>query len=132
MDMHGLEGVLGIVMVFGMPVFIVGIVMYFRARDRAEVQKTIRMAIEKGQPLPPEYLDSLQKSGASMNKIKTPVNDIRSGLILMAVALGLVVLDFVKNDYVFETLSGVAAIPGFIGVALLIMGIVGLNNQKKS
>lgn len=131
--MHGFEaGLLIPIIAVLMPVFIVGIVMYFRAKDRAEVQKTIRMAIEKGQPLPAEYLDSLQKSGATIGKMKTPVNDIRSGLILMAVALGLVVLDFVKNDYVFETLSGVAAIPGFIGVALLIMGIVGLNNQKKS
>lgn len=115
-----------------MPVFIIGIIMYFRAKDRAETQKTIRLAIEKGQPLPPEYLDSLQKAGPAINKIKTPTNDIRSGLILMAVALGLVVMDYVGNDYAFETLSGIAAIPGFIGVALLIMGIVGLNSQKKS
>lgn len=131
--MHGFEaGLLIPIIAVLMPIFIVGIVMYFRAKDRAEVQKTIRMAIEKGQPLPAEYLDSLQKSGATIGKMKTPVNDIRSGLILMAVALGLVVMDYVGNDYTFETLSGIAAIPGFIGVALLIMGIVGLNNQKKS
>lgn len=131
--MHGFEAALLIPIIsILMPIFIVGIVMYFRAKDRAEVQKTIRMAIEKGQPLPPEYLDSLQKSGATIGKMKTPVNDIRSGLILMAVALGLVVMDYVGNDYTFETLSGIAAIPGFIGVALLIMGIVGLNTQKKS
>ncbi|WP_368407078.1 DUF6249 domain-containing protein [Asticcacaulis currens] len=128
--MEGVQGILAILMVFGMPVFIVGIVMFFRARERAETQKTIRMAIEKGQALPPEYLDSLKRSGSG--RIKTPVNDIRSGLILMAVALGLVVMDYVRNDYTFETLSGIAAIPGFIGVALLIMGIVGLNTQKKS
>lgn len=131
--MHGFEaGLLVPIVLFMMPVFIVGIVMYFRAKDRAETQKTIRLAIEKGQPLPPEYLDSLQKAGPAIQRVKTPVNDIRSGLILMAVALGMVVTDYVGNDYAFETLSGIAAIPGFIGVALLIMGIVGLNSQKKS
>lgn len=131
--MHGFEaGLLVPIVLFMMPVFIVGIVMYFRAKDRAETQKTIRLAIEKGQPLPPEYLDSLQKAGPAINKIKTPMNDVRAGLIMMAVALGMAVMDYVGNDYTFETLSGIAAIPGFIGVALLIMGIVGLNSQKKS
>ncbi|MDC7682023.1 DUF6249 domain-containing protein [Asticcacaulis sp. BYS171W] len=121
--MSDFQGILAIIMIFGMPVFIVGIVAYFRAKDRAETQKTVRMAIEKGQTLPPEFLESLQKTGTL--KEKTPERDIRSGLILIAVAGGLCVLDFMHGDFMFGGLSGVAAIPGFIGVALLIMGIVG-------
>lgn len=111
-----------------MPVFIVGIVFYFRSRERTEMQKTLRMAIEKGQPLPPEYLDSLKKIDSG--PVKSPRNDIRSGLILIAVAGGLCVMDYINGDYGFGGLSGVAAIPGFIGVALLILGLFGLGKSK--
>ncbi|MFT3997767.1 MAG: DUF6249 domain-containing protein [Asticcacaulis sp.] len=112
-----------------MPIFIVGIVTYFRTRDRAELQKTLRLAIEKGQPLPPEYLESLQKTPEVREK--TPARDIRTGLILIAVALGIVVLDVLKSDFLsVGGLSGVAAIPGFIGVALLILGLIGNRSRK--
>ncbi|ESQ80348.1 DUF6249 domain-containing protein [Asticcacaulis sp. YBE204] len=116
--------------IFGvlMPVFIVGIVSYFRAKDREETQKTVRMAIEKGQTLPPEFLESLQK--AAPLKEKTPERDIRSGLILIAVAGGLCVMDYVNSGFIFGGLTGIAAIPGFIGVALLIMGIIGVNRKR--
>lgn len=109
-----------------MPVFIVFIVMYFRARERSELQKTLRMAIEKGQPLPESYVDSLQKSAKAP---RSPANDIRSGLILIAVGVGMAVWSFIDNGYL-TGLAGVAAIPGFIGVALLIIGIIGMNSKK--
>lgn len=110
-----------------MPIAIVGIVMHFRAKSRVEVQKTIRLAIEKGQPLPKEYLDSLQKT--DVRKVKSPMDDVRTGLILMAVGLGLTVFSFMKEGYVGGNLAGIAAIPGFIGVALFILGIIGLNRK---
>lgn len=110
-----------------MPIAIVGIVMYFRAKSRAEVQKTIRLAIEKGQPLPKEYLDSLQKT--DVRRVKSPMDDVRTGLILMAVGIGLSVFSFMKEGYVGGNLAGIAAIPGFIGVALFILGLIGLNRK---
>jgi Flp pilus assembly protein TadB len=109
-----------------MPVFIVFIVMFFRAKDRAETQKTVRMAIEKGQPLPQDYLDSLQRTTRTP---KAPANDIRSGLILIAVGVGMAVWSYIDHGYL-TGLAGVACIPGFIGVALLIIGLIG--NGKKS
>jgi hypothetical protein len=114
--------------IFGvlMPVFIVFIVFFFKAKDRAEIQKTLRMAIEKGQPLPQDYIDSLQKSTRAP---KTPANDIRSGLILIAVGGALAAWSYIDNGYL-TGLAGVACIPGFIGVALLIMGLIA--NSKKS
>lgn len=127
--MNGFEaGLLIPIIAILMPVFIVGIVMYFRAKDRAETQKTLRMAIEKGQTLPTDYLEGLQK--ASSGREKTPSRDIRSGLILMAVAAGMCVMDYLNGDFMLGGMSGAAAIPGFIGVALLIMGIIGLNRKS--
>ncbi len=115
-------GLVAVVLSLGMPVLIVGIIFFFKARSNADKQKTLRMAIEKSDTLPPEFLESLK----SLQKApKTPANDVRAGLILIAIALGLVALDFLSHDYDLGGLSGVAAIPGFIGVALLILGIVG-------
>lgn len=116
-----------VAIVFGcsVPIGIVAIVFYFRHKGRAEVQKTLRAAIERGTDLPPEFLENLK----NMQLRKTPANDIRSGLILIAIALGLVALDLANHSFILGGLSGVAAIPGFIGIALLILGIIG--NRKK-
>ena len=122
MDWDSATGLIAVVMIFGMPVFIVGIIFFFIYRSRQETQKTLRMAIEKSDSLPPEFLDTLK---SLQKKPKTPANDVRAGLILIAIALGLVALDFIKGGYMLGNLSGVAAIPGFIGVALLILGIIG-------
>ncbi len=121
--------VVALVMIFGMPIAIVAIVQINKARNNAELQKTLRMSIEKGQPLPPEFVDSIQRS---VPKAKNPMNDVRGGLVLLAVAAGLMVMDYLSHDYIFGHLSGVAAIPGFIGVALLILGIIGLNTRKSN
>ncbi|MDV6329525.1 DUF6249 domain-containing protein [Asticcacaulis sp. 201] len=122
MDLDSITGIVAVILALGMPVFIVGIIFFFMARSNAEKQKTLRMAIEKSDTLPPEFLESLK---TLQKKPKTPANDLRAGLILMAVAAGLVVLDAAGHGWTFGTLSGVAAIPGFVGVALLILGIVG-------
>ncbi len=118
--MHSLVPLFGIVFIFGMPVFIVGILRAFRSRDNAELQKTLRMSIEKGQPLPPEFLESLQRTQV---KIKTPANDIRGGAILIAVALAIVVWNYVANGYSLSDWAGFAAVPGFIGIVLVILGL---------
>lgn len=126
MDWDSATGIIAIVMIFGMPVFIVAIIFFFAYRSRQETQKTLRMAIEKSDSLPQEFLESLK---SLQKKPKTPANDIRAGLILLAIALGFVTLDMVTHGYHLSGLTGVAAIPGFIGVALLILGIIGTKKK---
>ena len=125
--MHGAIGLVAVILALGMPVFIIGIIFFFIARTNAEKQKTLRMAIEKSDSLPPELLERIQDL---QKKPKTPMNDVRAGLITIAVAAGMVALDYFDNHYEFGGLSGVAAIPGFIGLALLVLGIIGLNTRK--
>jgi hypothetical protein len=120
--------IIAIVFVFGMPVAIVAIIMLTKARNNAELQKTVRTAIEKGETLPADFMDSLQRA---VPKAKTPMNDVRAGLILMAVAGGIMIWHYIDNGRLGDGLSGIAAIPGLIGVALLILGIVGLNSRSK-
>lgn len=119
--------IFAIVFTFGMPVAIVAIIFLTKARNNAELQKTVRTAIEKGEALPPEFIESLQRA---VPRAKTPMNDVRAGIILMAIAGGLMLWHYIDEGMLGGGLSGLAAIPGLIGVALLILGIIGLNTRK--
>jgi|CZKI01.1.fsa_nt_gi hypothetical protein len=73
--------------------------------------ETIRLAIEKGQPLPPELLEKSIPN--------PPKDDRKSGLIALAVGVGLFV--FLSQYEVGRPgLAWVAMIPSLIGVALLL------------
>ena len=91
--------------------------MYFSHHQKKMVHDTARLALERGQPLSPELLASL--SNASAKSGKGARNDIRTGLILIAVGVGLTV--FMRF---MEELRFVGAIPLLIGVVLLLYGIV--------
>jgi hypothetical protein len=126
MDWNGATGILAVIMVFGMPVFIVAIIFFFVSRANADRQKTLRMAIEKSDSLSPEVMNALQ---SMQKKPKTPMNDVRAGLILIAVAAGLIIWRYLDHGEIGGGLAGIAAVPGMIGVALLILGIIGLNRK---
>ena len=94
------------------------IVLYFKHRSRAEMQQTVRLALEKGTDLTPESSNRRGEPEPSKNK------DLRLGLIWMALAVGLALCGFAVPDpsgHAFRgTLAG-AAFPFAIGVAYLIM-----------
>lgn len=76
--------------------------------------ETARVALEKGQPIPPLPSDMQPAKAEPEN------NDIRAGLVLIAVGAGLYLF--------FISLFGgwmkyIGAIPGFIGAALLLYGL---------
>lgn len=50
---------------------------YLRTREKRDVQKTVRAAIDKGQPLPPEVIDALSKEAA--RNLPSRTRDIRRG-----------------------------------------------------
>ena len=85
--------------------------------------ETARIALEKGQPLPRLSDEDKPKSAH-----RSASEDIRAGLILIGVGGGL---------YLFlggvggNTISHVGAIPGLIGVALLLFGLISLLTQNK-
>lgn len=80
--------------------------------------ETARIALEKGQPLPPMPDDEELES-----KPAERGGDIRVGLILIAVGAGLYVF---LGQLVSRNLGYVGAIPGFIGIALLLFGLLNL------
>jgi hypothetical protein len=91
--------------------------IWFAQRRQQMWHETARVALEKGQPLPP----ALDDDGKAVEPKKhNRYSDIRTGLILIAVGGGLYLF--------FDGLGGskfafVGAIPGFIGVALLLYGL---------
>lgn len=107
-------------------IVVIAIIFTTGARKNAERQKTLRMAIERSDDLSPEVMNALQ---SMQKKPKTPMNDVRAGLILMAVAGGLIIWRYLDHGEIGGGLAGIAAVPGMIGVALLILGIVGLNRK---
>jgi len=110
-----------------MIIAIVFIRSYFRTNERKEMHLTMRKAIESGQTLPQEFIDNIKT--APQNQ-KSPVSDVRLGIIFMAIAGGLVTWDYVGDFDTHGGLTGLAAIPGFIGIAFFLLGLVGLMTSK--
>jgi hypothetical protein len=69
---------------FGAPVLIVGVIMFFSYWKARSLHRTVRMMVEKGQPVPPE-LFAVPHSPAKAR------SDMRRGVVLMAVGLGIIV-----------------------------------------
>jgi hypothetical protein len=104
---------------------------WLRMRERQEMQATVRAAIEKGQPLPPELVEALSKD-VKLRKASSAVRDLRIGVILIAVAAGIaltgVALGGINDNAMFGTVSG-AAVPGMVGLAFIILSF--FNPNKK-
>ena len=102
------------------------IVLHFKYRSRAEMQQTVRLALEKGTELTPEIINRLGDPEPSKNK------DLRAGLIWMALAVGLALCGFLVPDPSGHALRGClagAAFPFAIGVAYLIMWRYGSRSE---
>jgi hypothetical protein len=93
---------------FGFPVLIVAIVLYYKLQRDRIVHDTIAKLAEKGLPIPPELLARPHRP--------TGNRDLRSGLILIGLGIGLVIF-FTE---VAPAARAIGLIPGLIGVAFLI------------
>lgn len=89
--------------------------MYFQNRRREMWHQTARIALEKGQPLP--LLPDEQSARPSTPPAEESRNDLRGGLVLIGTGIGLYLF---LGTFISPGLGYVGAIPGFIGVALII------------
>lgn len=111
--------------VFGAVVLIVWVIVSNRTRRNREVLETVRSAIQSGQQMTPETIRAL---GVERKK---KGGDLRWGIILVAIALAFVTLGWTIGNVdggdaeeAFVIMTGVAAFPGFVGVALILMGVL--------
>ena len=97
------------------------------ARNR-EIQKTIRLTIEKGVPLDAKLIESLGKS-----KSGKPEDYYIGGYACFAVGIGLPIMGlFLRpiESEAFSPLVGVGILVGLIGVGLIMAGRMISRRQK--
>lgn len=111
---------------FAMVAAIVILPRYFRSQERQKLADTIRVAIEKGQPLPPEVMHTLT-NGEPSRPPPPPRSDLRRGVVWLAVAVGIALfglaLGYAEPDATMPFLA-FAAIPGCIGAAFIVLGLI--------
>lgn len=96
--------------------------LYYQNRSRAEIQKTIRLTIEKGGEIDPDIFERL------LNPEPTATRDLRRTAIWLSLAGGLVLCGIAIPDALRGCLAA-AAFPFAIGMAYLFMWKYGLRNE---
>ena len=81
--MENMEDILVPIVLFLTVGIVVSLNFYYRYRTRQSIQATVRTAIEQGQPLTPEVLESLSDSLSSKH------SDLRRGVISVAIGIAL-------------------------------------------
>lgn len=92
---------------------------YLKSREKGRLHETLRMAYEKGQPVPPEMIEALQMDRP---KAALPDRDLRRGIILLCLAAAIVVFAVTVgqiHDHDANAFAAVAAFPGFIGLGYI-------------
>jgi Domain of unknown function (DUF6249) len=117
---------------------------YLKSRERQRMFEMMKVAYEKDQPVPPELIAALQ-TGDMQPTVGMPQStsdgDLRRAVVLIFVGIGVAGLG-AGFDYGISFFSpgggavtggiiaGCGAIPGFIGVAYLILWLLGRNTAK--
>ena len=123
-----MDGTLIPIVLFIMIGAIVIVPTWLKSKERKEMQATLRASIEKGQALPPEIVEALSKE--NIKPPATATRDLRVGVILLAVSLGVALfgymVSFAEMD-AFYPIAGSAAVPGMIGLAFIILSLFNKN-----
>ena len=129
------------------PILIVGIIFgsivaiilgpsWLKARERQETQATVRAAIDKGQPLPPEVIEALTRD--VKKNLPSRTRDIRQGIIWLAVAIGMAAFSLITGDgfqgddwrmAAGNGLLGLACIPATVGLAFIVLSFFNKNKD---
>jgi Domain of unknown function (DUF6249) len=99
--------------IFGAPVLIVILIGVFALLASRSKQRTIRMMLEKGQPVPAELL-------APHARTVRQRSDVRRGVIWTMIGLGLIIFFGAVNDWE-EGVWSIGLIPFLIGLGYLLV-----------
>lgn len=100
---------------------------YFKYRKRRDLQVTIRAAIEKGQELPAEVLETISNPKTRPKKD----HDLRRGIVLTAVGLGIGAFGLLVGDEdAVGPLMGIGSIPLLIGLGLTLLWVLRSRHEK--
>jgi hypothetical protein len=117
---------------FAMIAALVIVPRYFRSQERQKVAETLRVALERGEPLPRELIEALQSETVAKGLPASPQRDIRTGVIWLSIGMAFVALgvavSFDEPDALYPLL-GVGAFPTFIGLAFILLGVLGKSKS---
>ncbi len=114
--------VVSLLTVFGAPVLIVVVIMYFGFSKSRMQHRTVRMLAEKGQPIPAALL-------APPTPAVRQRHDMRRGIVLVMVGIGLMICFGAWNDWEGGAWA-IGVIPFVIGLGYLL--VWKLEGEKKN
>ena len=114
---------IGCVAFFGTPVAIVGLILYFSFSRSRALHKTVRMMVEKGQPVPEALLNP--------PPVVRQRSDLRRGVILCMVGAGLMVVLGAVNEWDGGAWS-IGFIPFVIGLGYLLVWKLDTRREETS
>ena len=98
--------------IFGLPVAVVGLILYFSFSKSRALHKTVRMMVDKGQPVPEALLNP--------PPVIRQRSDLRRGVVLLMVGTGVMVFFGAVNDWEGGAWS-LGIIPFLIGAGYLLV-----------
>jgi len=98
--------------VFGAPVLIVGLIMYFSFSRSRNLNRTVRMMVEKGQPVPEALLNP--------PPAQRQRSDLRRGVVLAMIGIGVMAFLGAASDWEGGAWT-LGLIPFLIGVGYLLV-----------
>ena len=110
---------------FGAPVMVVAAIMFFSYLKSRSLHRTVRMMVEKGQPVPPELLSS----PAAAPVIVRPWYDLRRGIVLVSVGVGVVMFFGISAGW-DNGVWALGLIPGLIGLGYLLAWRLAYRDEK--
>lgn len=106
---------------FGAPVLIVGLILFFSYWKQRSLYRTVRMMVEKGQPVP-EGLFAPPQSPARQR------SDMRRGVVLVMIGLGIMIFLGAVNDW-NDGSWALGVIPFLIGAGYLLVWKLDANKR---
>ncbi|MEY4249413.1 MAG: hypothetical protein RJA87_1046 [Pseudomonadota bacterium] len=107
---------------------------YLKSKDRARMHETLRIAYEKGQPVPPELIQAIQSGDPVSKDVNRSDKDLRAAVVLIGLSVGLVGMSFalgqLEGGEARYGLLAAAAIPGPIGLGFLILWYFNRDKTK--
>lgn len=102
----------------------VAVTLYFRTRREHERHETLRKMVEKGMEIPPTLLSP--PAGGE------PASDLRRGLVLVGLGIGLMVLLLTLGEPDARRAWAVGLIPALMGGAYLVTWRLRLRERKEA
>jgi len=105
---------------------------WFKSQERMRLHETLKASIDRGQPIPAEVIEAIT-SDVKVKRPPSPDRDLRVGIIWLGVGIGLaamgLAIGFDEPDATYPML-GLAAFPGFIGLAFIGISFLGRGRRQ--